>query len=298
VVLTLGCFFAPDVERLCLKLRKPLIVEVIDDVVSAVSETDKYKGIKRVLALLMARKIDRYHKKLCARVPSLILGRDLYNRYNPNSGVKCVEFFENIMESEDYSFGRRLFSSGRIRLLFVGRLVPMKAVADLITAVALLRERGFSVECQIIGYGDCLSALTKQVHQLGLEKEVLFRGFVKFGIEMFECYDWADVFVLPSVGGEGVPRVLIEALGRGCLVVASDVCGISTIVKDGYTGSVVPPRRPDLVADAIEQYFGDEEYTKRVLLGAREFCLEHTRSMQIKRFYDFVMSASGVSSEA
>jgi glycosyltransferase involved in cell wall biosynthesis len=167
----------------------------------------------------------------------------------------------------------------------------MKAVEDLVTAVASLHQGGMKVECRIVGYGECLEALRTQVRELGLEEQIVFPGFVKYGDEMFAAYDWADVFVLPSVGGEGVPRVLIEALGRGCLVVATDVCGIPTIVQDGKTGVLVPPRRPDLLAQAIRRHASDAEATARVLAGAREFCLRHTRTAQIGRLVEFVAGA-------
>lgn len=290
VLLTVGCFFAADVERLCREQHRPLFVEVIDDVVTAVSETRKYRGLARWAARYMAWRLDRYYRGLCRRVPSLILGAALFRRYRPDNGTPSIEFFENIMESSQYGFGRALFGA-QVRVLFVGRLVHMKAVEDLVTAVATLRDAGVNVVCRIVGYGECLQALQTQVRELGLEERVVFPGFVKYGAEMFAAYDWADVFVLPSVGGEGVPRVLIEALGRGCLVVATDVCGIPTIVQDGVTGALVPPRRPDLLAQAIRRYASDAEGTARVLAGAREFCLKHTRTAQIGRLVQFIDGA-------
>jgi glycosyltransferase involved in cell wall biosynthesis len=292
VLLTVGCFFAADVERVCREMHKPLVVEVIDDVLTAVNETKKYRGLARLVARWMAWRMDRYYRALCGRVPSLILGRDLYERYRPLTGPRCMEFFENIMEEGDYSFGRKLFQGGKIRILFVGRLVHMKAVEDLICAVKLLRDRGKAVECRIVGYGELLGSLRQQVSALDLDREITFSGFVKYGPDMFSVYDWADVFVLTSVGGEGVPRVLIEALARGCLVVATDVCGISTIIKDERTGLLVPPRSPQAVARAIERLSADPELVKRLLSEAMQFCLEHTRGRQIRRLVDLVREAA------
>lgn len=292
VLLTVGCFFAAEVERVCKEVRKPLVVEVIDDVVTAVNETTKYRGIARLVAKWMALRMDRSYRALCARVPSMVLGRSLYERYRSAYGPRCVEFFENIMEKEDYEFGRKLFRDGRIRILFVGRLVHMKAVEDLISATAMLKEAGKVVECRIVGYGDRLSQLREQVSVLQVEEQVTFSGFVKYGPEMFSVYDWADIFVLPSVGGEGVPRVLIEALGRGCLVVATDVCGIATIVTHESTGLLVPPRNPQAIARAIERLTADADLVRTLECRSRHFCLEHTREKQIRRLVDFVSESA------
>jgi glycosyltransferase involved in cell wall biosynthesis len=293
VLLTVGCFFARDVERICRRHRKPLVVEVIDDVLTAVVETHKYRGPARWAALLMAWRMDRYYRGLCRRAPSLVLGKELYRRYAPAASGRCMEFFENIMEESHYRFGRKLFAADMVRILFVGRLVHMKAVEDLIAAVAVLRDRGTSVECRVVGYGECLDSLRAQVKALRLDGQVTFSGFVKYGDEMFSVYDWADVFVLPSVGGEGVPRVLVEALGRGCLVVATDVCGISTIVQNRVTGALVPPRRPDLIASEIRGFASDPARTAALLEGARDFCLRHTRTKQIGRLVQFIERAQG-----
>lgn len=288
VYLTLGSYFARDVESLCRRYKKPLMVEVIDDAISAITQTTKYKGVTRKLALSVAYKMDRYYKNLCENYPSLILGKELYERYRPSGSVACAEFFENLMEEEDYSFGKPLFIDKKIKLLFVGRLVAMKAVEDLVLAVSQLVSRGCDVQCRIIGYGDTKEQLVSQVKNLKLEKNIEFVGFVKYGEEMFAQYEWADVFVLPSVGGEGVPRVLIEALGRGCLVVATDVCGVSTIVKGGQTGLLVQPRNPLAIADAIQSLNESESLRNKVLAGAKAFCLEHTRTKQIEMLHSFI----------
>lgn len=292
VMLTIGCFFAAKVERICKQLGKPLVIEVIDDVVTAVSETAKYSGFARLVARCVAWRMDRYYKSLCARHPTLVLGKALYQRYCEPDGSTCVEFFENLMEEKDCRFGRQLLVGGKIRILFVGRLVHMKAVEDLISAIDLLRRSGHVVECKIVGYGDRLDDLCRQVSDMQLDGQVTFSGFVKYGQEMFSVYDAADIFILPSVGGEGVPRVLIEALGRGCLVIATDVCGISTVVRHESTGLLVAPRRPDSIAKAVERLATDPALVERLKDGAREFCLEHTRTKQVHRLVQFLNDAA------
>ena len=62
-----------------------------------------------------------------------------------------------------------------------------------------------------------------------------------------------DVFVLPSLA-EGTSHTILEAMASGLPVVATTVGGNLDLVHGGWTGTLVPPRAPDLLADAIADY--------------------------------------------
>jgi glycosyltransferase involved in cell wall biosynthesis len=74
-------------------------------------------------------------------------------------------------------------------------------------------------------------------------------GFIPDG-ELASFYNAADVFVLPSKSGEGLPLVSLEAMACGLPVVATDIGGIREIVPEAY-GKFVPPNSPDAMAEAI-----------------------------------------------
>lgn len=59
-----------------------------------------------------------------------------------------------------------------------------------------------------------------------------------------------DAFVLTSMA-EGIPTVVLEAMACGLPVVASNVGSVAEVIRDGKTGFVVPPFRPDAVAEAV-----------------------------------------------
>ena len=63
-------------------------------------------------------------------------------------------------------------------------------------------------------------------------------------------YNAADIFVLPSKSGEGLPLVALEAMACALPVVATDVGGIREILLEEY-GKLVPPNQPELLAKAI-----------------------------------------------
>jgi glycosyltransferase involved in cell wall biosynthesis len=79
----------------------------------------------------------------------------------------------------------------------------------------------------------------------------------------------ADVFVLPSFA-EGVPVVLMEAMAARCPVVATRINGIPELIEDGVTGLLVPPGRPDLLANAVERILAGPRQAERMALAAHE----------------------------
>src|SRR5437588_424188 len=65
-----------------------------------------------------------------------------------------------------------------------------------------------------------------------------------------------DVFVLSSIG-EGISNAILEAMASGLPVIATGVGGNVELVRDGLTGCLIEPRRPELLADALTVYFDD-----------------------------------------
>ncbi|MFG2824705.1 glycosyltransferase [Kitasatospora sp. NPDC048365] len=85
-------------------------------------------------------------------------------------------------------------------------------------------------------------------------------------------YRAADALLLTS-DSEGVPGVLIEAALAGLPAVATDVGWVSDVVRDGRTGTLVPPGDPDLLADALTALLGTDRAP--LAAAARSHALAH-----------------------
>ena len=79
----------------------------------------------------------------------------------------------------------------------------------------------------------------------------------------------ADVFCLPSFA-EGVPVVLMEAMAMEIPVVATEIMGVPELVEHEVSGLLVPPARPDLLADALVRLLGDPELRRRMGAAGRD----------------------------
>ena len=121
-------------------------------------------------------------------------------------------------------------------ILFVGNLVPVKAVDVLLRACAELRLKEAGIRLVIVGQGPLRGSLERLANDLGIGDRVQFAGSRPHS-ELPRWFRAADVCVLPS-HSEGVPNVLLEASACGTPWVATRVGGIPEIAHLG-TGRVV-----------------------------------------------------------
>lgn len=150
---------------------------------------------------------------------------------------------------------------GPLRVLCVGRLTNEKGQPVLVEAVEALLSQGHDVSLTLVGDGPSRSALEAMVRSRGLGSHVEVVGAVP-SHEIRERYRAADVFALPSFA-EGVPVVLMEAMSCELPVVSTTIAGIPELVEDGVSGLLVPPGRPDLVAEALAR-LRDPELRRRM----------------------------------
>ncbi len=135
-------------------------------------------------------------------------------------------------------------------LLFIGNLVPVKAVDTLIAACSQLAALYPQMQCHIIGGGPLRNQLQAQAGSRSLGRFVRFHGVIEHS-QLTTWYRAADLVVLPSLA-EGVPNVLIEAIACARPYVASKTGGIPEISK--HAGCVlVNPGDPQTLADAIRE---------------------------------------------
>lgn len=130
----------------------------------------------------------------------------------------------------------------RKTILFVGRLVKRKGVADLIEAVRLLEGDLPETVLEIVGDGPEKKELERLVADLGLAAKVTFYGTLR-GDQLNERYANCDVLVMPSRtiedDVEGFGTVFLEAGLFGKPSIGTDSGGIPEAVLDGITGIIV-----------------------------------------------------------
>ena len=144
----------------------------------------------------------------------------------------------------------------QVRLLTVSRIDPRKGLRVLPHVVALLVERGCDASIEIVGPVVGAPGEEERAAITGLADEHKVTGRVSLPgpvplDQLLPRYRAYDVFVLPTLPGEGVPRVLLEAMAAGLPVVTSRVSGIPSLITDGVNGLLVDAPSASAVADAV-----------------------------------------------
>lgn len=147
----------------------------------------------------------------------------------------------------------------------VGRLSQKKGQGDFLEAAAIVLTQAPQVRFHFVGDGPLRMELESRARELGIEGRVRFFGAV---MDAPRLLFQMDLFVLPS-HMEGMSNALIEAMGVGLPVVATDVGGAADVVVDGRTGFLVPPRNPARLAEAILTLLKDPERTRAMGAAGR-----------------------------
>jgi len=130
----------------------------------------------------------------------------------------------------------------------VAHLAAHKGHAVLLEALARVRRTLPEARLLIVGDGEERSALEAQARALGQRQAVHFAGFLADVPRWLACF---DLFVLPSLSGEGSPAAVKEAMAAGIPVVCSAVEGIGEIIRDGDNGRVVRTGDAQGLAQAV-----------------------------------------------
>lgn len=149
----------------------------------------------------------------------------------------------------------------------VAHLSRKKGLHVLLSALASLRLRLPGWHCLLVGEGPERGALEAQAQRLGLERVVSFLGFREDARDIMAA---ADIVCLPSVAGEGMPMVLLEAAARGRPVIATRLAGVGEAVVDGVTGLLATPDSVDELVDCLEKLLTNGELRQQMGQRARE----------------------------
>jgi len=135
---------------------------------------------------------------------------------------------------------------------------PRKGLEVLLESLAILAMKEVPVRLRAVGdfetpeYRNRILALAEA---LGVSKRIEWTGFTR---DVNRQLALMDVLVLPSLFGEGLPMVVLEAMAAGVPVVAARVEGVPEAVRDGQDGLLVEPGSPSAMAGAITRLAGGE----------------------------------------
>lgn len=150
------------------------------------------------------------------------------------------------------------------------RLVYKNGLDTLIDSAYLLAKNHPEVLFVVAGKGPSRSLIEERIKELGIEKNIKLVGFVPDEL-LPVYYAAADFFLLPSSSGEGLPLVLIEAMSCGLPVVATIVGGTPEIIEHMKNGILVPPQKPQVMANTLSKLLAEKEIISEIGKQAKQY---------------------------
>jgi glycosyltransferase involved in cell wall biosynthesis len=270
------------VARECEAQKKPFFLVVRENLVNIMAV--KHGGIKRWLAMTLAWWQQRQFKQMARGRTVFAVGEEMAAVYRAVTPWAHVHYPSLITREQQLESARSCGPPSDRRLLGVGRLSAEKGYQHLLIALARLGSKGMHCMLDLVGSGPEEVTLRKQSRELGLEKQVVFHGYVPFGPKLLSFYTRSSALVVPSLS-EGFPQVICEALLLGLPAIASAVGGIPALLKHGETALLVPPGNAEALAEAIEHLLGSPktwmEISRKGREQMREFGLEAQRDRML-----------------
>jgi glycosyltransferase involved in cell wall biosynthesis len=135
----------------------------------------------------------------------------------------------------------------------VGNIQRWKGQAIVLEAVREARSFMPEIRCLIVGGvhrsgAEYAQELYRYVEEHRLQNNVIFTGFRD---DVADLVAIMDVVIHASIYPEPFGRVILEAMGLGKPVIATDIGGVPEFVQHGVTGQLVPPRDPKALAEAM-----------------------------------------------
>jgi len=196
------------------------------------------------------------------------------------NGVRLAPFLAN---GQDRRAIRAQISLGPddFVAMTVARLDYLKDHATAIRAMASLCRRLPSARLVLVGEGPEEPTIRRLLAEFGLENAVRLLGLRKDVACLLQA---ADVFLLTSIS-EGIPLTLIEAMAAELPIVATDVGGVGEVVVAEETGLLVPPRRPEMIAEHLLALAENPCRGREMGRRGRQRALDHFSDQTMLRAY-------------
>ncbi len=188
--------------------------------------------------------------------------------------------------------------SERCRFVLLARMDEWKGIDDLLSACRCLHEGETALNLTLAGppgtAGD-ETVLNDKIRELGLTGTVRYVGAVH-GRQKSALLASADAYVQPS-HHEGMPIAMLEALSYGLPVVATRVGAVPEMITEGHSGLLVPPHRPDLLAQAMQRIASNTACRRAMSYAARALARDRFSTTRLRRdllsLYQGIMADRG-----
>jgi phosphatidylinositol alpha-1,6-mannosyltransferase len=267
--------------RAAMSARKPVFLLVVGDYEALLPHLP-YRGIKKSLFRAYVAFEEWALRHMTSRVLTFVNGASLLRKHEHDGG-RIIETKTTTLSEQDIATRIDIGSMSPMRALTVSRIDPRKGLRALPAAVEQLSAAGIELALDIVGPtigligDDEREAIRRDAEARGVTDRVNLVGPVPLDRLMSKYRDY-DIFILPTQPGEGIPRVLLEAMANGLPIVTTDVSGITSLITHEVNGLLMADASAGAIVAAVRRLAADAPLRQRLIQGgyatARRFTLE------------------------
>jgi glycosyltransferase involved in cell wall biosynthesis len=272
---------------------RPRWILIVGDL-KALLPTMPYRGIKWILWRAYTAFEEFNVQWMADRSLAFANGAALATKHS-RPGRAVIETTTTTISAPDIATRIDTCAGPALRVLTVSRIDPRKGLRVLPDVVRRLRGAGLNVTLDIVGPAvgqpgeEEQRAIVSEADHLGVKDGVRVLGPVPLD-RLLPLYRDYDAFVLPTLPGEGIPRVLLESMTGGAPVVTTRVAGIPSLITHEVNGLLVEAPTADAVADALARVLTDGALRRRLIANGYETARGFTLEAQAARMLAQVSS--------
>lgn len=155
------------------------------------------------------------------------------------------------------------------KILFASRMLWSKGLGDLVQVKNILKHDGLDIEILVAGIiieNDDDAISLNQIQKWNDSGDIVWLGTRN---DVKELIQLSNIVALPSIYGEGVPRILLEAGAVGRAAITYDVSGCNSLIEDGFNGIVVEKKNIEQFTIKLKKMILDKESRRTMGLNAR-----------------------------
>lgn len=173
---------------------------------------------------------------------------------------------------------------GAVQIIYIGKIEKYKGLDVLINSLAEIKDLDWRLTIWGVGKGRDVMPLVRSARSLGLNGLIDWKGKI---VNPGEEFQKAHIAVFPSICEEASALTALEALSRGCAVVASDIGALSEALKNGENALLTKPNDVNALAIVLRNLIKNDDFRKEIAQNGKNL-IEHNFSYP--KFFEETMN--------
>lgn len=172
-------------------------------------------------------------------------------------------------------------------ILFLARIEESKGVFITIDTFSILQKEFPKISLRVVGRGSDESKARAYVKENKISN-ITFTGALT-GINLINEYVKADIYILPTCHGEGMPTSILEAMAFGLPIISRPVGGLNDFFENDKMGYLIESLNPEDYAKKIEELINNIEKTNKISLYNKKYASEHFMASKVAPFLENIL---------